>query len=175
MAQHTSSPLHPMTTKIRSLLEENKYWFEEFHHEAVLTSEEAALTRPGYSLSQGAKALIIRCKPKGEGKQFVLCVVPANLSLDNKKAKEILNTKDIRFANSEEVADITDNILPGAIPPFGNLFGLKIVFDNGFDAMEKICFNAGDRRYSIGMRTADFLQLARPHRGDIAENTQAAV
>ena len=53
---------HEITKKIIDLLTLKGAWFETFEHEAVRTSEEAAKTRPGYSLQQGAKAMIIRVK-----------------------------------------------------------------------------------------------------------------
>jgi prolyl-tRNA editing enzyme YbaK/EbsC (Cys-tRNA(Pro) deacylase) len=161
--------LHPMTDRIKALLDERGLWHEEFHHDAVTTSVEAAATRPGYSLHQGAKALVMRCKPRGGAKRFVLCVLPADMALDNKQAKLALDAKDIRFATSEEVATITDNILPGAIPPFGNLFDLSVVMDKGFDDVDTICFNAGGRRYSIGMKLADYLAIVAPLRATIAK------
>ena len=161
--------LHPMTDQIKTLLNERGLWHEEFHHDAVTTSVEAAATRPGYSLHQGAKALVMRCKPRGKPKQFILCVLPADMTLDNKQAKTALDAKDLRFATDEEVATITADILPGAIPPFGNLFDLPVVMDLGFDDVDTICFNAGDRRFSIGMKLVDYLAIVTPLRAQIAK------
>jgi prolyl-tRNA editing enzyme YbaK/EbsC (Cys-tRNA(Pro) deacylase) len=53
---------HSTVSQIINLLEKNNYWFEIFEHEPVRTSDEAARTRNGYSLHQGAKALIVRVK-----------------------------------------------------------------------------------------------------------------
>ncbi len=55
--------LHAVTGKIIDLLEAQGCWYEIFHHEAVRTSDEAAAARTGYSLNQGAKAIILRVKP----------------------------------------------------------------------------------------------------------------
>jgi len=41
---------HPVTEQIQKLLTDQGVWFETFEHEPVRTSEEAAQTRPGYSL-----------------------------------------------------------------------------------------------------------------------------
>jgi hypothetical protein len=48
---------HPIHQQITDLLRQHNCWFEEFFHEAVRTSEEAAKTRDGYTLRQGAKAV----------------------------------------------------------------------------------------------------------------------
>lgn len=103
---------HPLTEKIKSLLLENNYWFEDFEHEAVRTSEEAAKVRTGYSLKQGAKALIVRIKINGE-KKYVMLVVPGDVKFDKKKVQEALHAKDMRFATEEEVSQITEGVKVG--------------------------------------------------------------
>ena len=55
--------MHPVSRQILDLLASEGCWRETFrHHVAVRTSEEAAAARPGYSLNQGAKAIILRVK-----------------------------------------------------------------------------------------------------------------
>jgi prolyl-tRNA editing enzyme YbaK/EbsC (Cys-tRNA(Pro) deacylase) len=153
---------HPVVNKIVFLLKENKYWFESFEHEAVRTSEEAAKIRTGYSLDQGAKAMIVRIKRTESDKIFVMLVVPANLRFDERKVKDFFGAKDIRFASEEEVEKITGGVLPGGVPPFGNLFGLEIIIDPKLLDNEKIIFNAGDRCFSVAMKSEDYVKLVRP-------------
>ncbi|NIA02454.1 MAG: hypothetical protein GWP15_03650 [Nitrospirae bacterium] len=50
---------HPLVNQIVEALKNNECWYETFEHEPVRTSEEAAKIRTGYTLEQGAKALII--------------------------------------------------------------------------------------------------------------------
>ncbi|MCH7951124.1 hypothetical protein IH980_00095 [Patescibacteria group bacterium] len=54
------------------------------------TSEEAARLRPGYSLKQGAKAIIVRVKQSKAKKFFVMLVLPGDLRFDIKKVKGVL-------------------------------------------------------------------------------------
>jgi Ala-tRNA(Pro) deacylase len=152
---------HPIHEQITDILHKHDCWFEEFTHEQVHTSEEAAKLRPGYTLQQGAKAIIIRAKVPNEGKKFVMLVMPANQKFDSVKVKAILHSKDIRFATEEEVAEITKGIRSGGVPPFGNLFGLEVVSDASLYKNEKIIFNAG-RTSSIGMLSTDYMELVRP-------------
>lgn len=164
---------HPCVNKIKSLLADSGVWFETFTHEPVRTSEEAALVRPEYSIAQGAKALIIRVKLKGETKTkqktFAQVVVPGDAKFDPKKVRRFLKAKDTRFATPEEVAVITDGVVPGGVPPFGNLFGLTVLADEKIFNNEKMIFNAGDRRYSIGMKTADYRAVVKPLVADIID------
>lgn len=153
--------VHPVAEKIESILKEKNCWYERFLHEPVRTSEEAAALRPGYTLAQGAKALIVRIK-QGGIKRFVMLVLPGDRRFDMKKTKEALSAKDIRFATEEEVGKITGGVLPGGVPPWGNLFNLPVYVDAHLFENESIIFNAGDRRVSIAMKSGNYRESVQP-------------
>ena len=158
---------HPVTEDIKNKLIESGSWFETFEHEPVRTSEQAARTRPGYSLQQGAKAIIVRVKKSKKDKVFVMLVLPADLRFDNKKVKDYYQSKDVRFAAEQEVLEITGGVQVGAVPPFGNLFDLEVLVDPKLLENEKIVFNAGDRCFSIAMKSEDYIKLVNPKIVDI--------
>ncbi|MCD5382205.1 MAG: hypothetical protein LR017_02705 [Candidatus Pacebacteria bacterium] len=162
---------HPVVQKIKALLDEHHVQYKSFEHQEVRTSEEAAAVRPEYTLSQGAKALIVRVKvkntPKDQQKQFVQIVVPGDARFQPAKARKALNVKDIRFATPEEVAEITDGVLPGGVPPFGNLFGLPVYVEQTVLENEELIFNAGDRRVSIAVRSDDYARVVQPTAVDV--------
>ncbi|HYN87824.1 MAG TPA: YbaK/EbsC family protein, partial [Ardenticatenaceae bacterium] len=122
---------HPITCQITTLLTENGCWFETFEHEPVRTSEEAARTRPGYTLRQGAKAIVVRLGSSQRGDSFAMLVMPADVRFDSKKVRQMLGVRTLRFATGEEIDQLTGGVLPGAIPPFGTLFGLPVYADAG--------------------------------------------
>lgn len=157
---------HPVSEKIKKLLEDNQMWFERFEHQPVRTSKEASQVRPNYSLSQGGKALIVRLKKDGE-KTFAMIVVPGDKRFDVKAARKVLGASDIRFASEEEVDEITGGVVPGGVPPFGTIFGIPVYADRHIFLDEKMIFNAGDRSVSIGMKTEDYNTLVAPHIVDI--------
>ena len=154
--------LHAVARRIVDSLDADGCWYETFQHEAVRTSEEAAATRPGYSLRQGAKAIILRVKRSKKDKFFVMLVYPADRRFDAKRVKAHFQARDIRFANAAEVDELTGGVQPGGLPPFGNLFGLPLYAAPELFERERIVFNAGDRRFSLALRSADFRRLARP-------------
>lgn len=158
---------HSVVDQIKRLLSDNNFWFECFEHQPVKTSEEAAKVRTGYSLEQGAKAIIVKVENNDKEKKFVMLVFPANLKFDNKKVKQLLNIKDIRFATEQEAYSITDGVELGGVPPFGNLFGLEVIVDPKLLVREKVIFNAGDRKVSIAMDTKDYQKLVKPRLADI--------
>jgi Ala-tRNA(Pro) deacylase len=129
--------------------------FGVLRHAPVYTSEEAAAVR-GVPLCTGAKALIVKA-----GEDFVLLVVPADRKLDSKKARTALGVKGLRFANREEVLELT-GLLPGSIPPFGSLFGLPTFCDPALRENDQINFNAGDHAVSVSMTCADYVAVEKP-------------
>jgi Ala-tRNA(Pro) deacylase len=135
--------------------------FRAIEHEPVRTSEEAARVR-GTPLEQGAKALVLRA---GDG--FVMAVISAARRVDFQKLKRLLGTEKPRFASADEV-DQQTGCPPGGVPPFGNLFGLKVVMDPTLAALERIDFNAGERTRSIEMSSRDYIRIVQPQIADIA-------
>lgn len=158
---------HKAVSEIKELLTRNNCLFDYFEHEPVTTSEQAAQVRTGYTLKQGAKALIIRYVDENKTATFTMLVIPGDKRLNNAKVKKLLNTKDMRFANAEEIDKVTSGVKIGGIPPFGNLFGLQVYVDKSVFENEKIIFNAGDQRVSIGMRSGDYTKLVQPQLADI--------
>lgn len=158
---------HNITTQIKNILDNNNIWYETFEHEPVRTSEEASKVRHGYTIKQGAKAIIVRIKISSNDKRFVMLVVPGDLKFDSNKIKSLYNAKDIRFATEEEVHKITSGVLPGGVSPFGNLFKLEVIADKKLFDNEKIIFNAGDKRFSIGMNSQDYTTIVKPKIVDI--------
>ncbi|OGD71869.1 hypothetical protein A3A84_00445 [Candidatus Collierbacteria bacterium RIFCSPLOWO2_01_FULL_50_23] len=153
---------HEVVTKIVGLLKDGGYWYETFEHEPVRTSEEAAKVRIGYVLAQGAKAMIVRVKKSESEKFLAMLVLPGDKRFDIAKVKKFFESKDIRFATEEEVGQITGGVQPGGVPPLGNLFNLPVIADPTLFENEKIIFNAGDKRFSVAMKSEDYKKVVEP-------------
>ena len=152
--------------RLLKFLKDSSISYEKFRHEPVRTSEEAQALRSGYTLAQGAKAIIIRAKFR-DGRKFFMLVLPGDKRFDSKKVKKLLKCKSFSFANKDEVLDITSGVLPGGVPPFGNLFNVPVFVDKTLGLNEKIVFNAGDRSVSVAMYYEDYVALVIPQIVDI--------
>jgi Ala-tRNA(Pro) deacylase len=125
-------------------------------HESVRTSEEAASIR-GTSLDSGAKAMLL-----SDGPKLLLAVMSASRKLDSKAFKKLIGTRSLKFATEEEVFKTT-RCIPGAVPPFGSLFGVPTYMDESLRAQgDSINFNAGLRTRSIFMRLEDYISIENP-------------
>jgi Ala-tRNA(Pro) deacylase len=142
-----------VTDRLVQLLTDAGAPFRLLRHAPVRTSEEAARVR-GTPLEAGAKALVVRA-----GDRHVHLVLPAHRRVDNAALRAILETRSVRFVTPDELRALTE-CEPGAVPPFGNLFGLPVLVDEELAAREEIAFNAGDNAVSITMRADDFVRLS---------------
>jgi len=139
--------------RIIDLLDNSGAEYRTFEHEPVRTSEQAAQVR-GTSLAQGAKALVLEC---GDG--LVMAVISASKRVDFKRIKAALGEKRVQMASADRVLEAT-GAEPGGVPPFGNLFNLRVILDPALLEHEWIDFNAGERTRSIEMRAEDYLRLS---------------
>ncbi len=148
--------------EIEELLTSQKIKFETLEHAAVKTSEEAAKVR-GTKLEQAARALIWKTE-----NGFIQSICSAAREVDEEKLKKIAGVKKLELAKPEEVKKITGCEI-GCVPPFGNLFDLKMFIEKSLAENEKVVFNAGLHTKSIKMRFADFAKIVGERLGDFAE------
>ncbi|MBI3946476.1 MAG: hypothetical protein HY321_11195 [Armatimonadetes bacterium] len=140
----------PATREVIRHLEALGIPFERLEHPPVATSQAAADAR-GSRLAEGAKALTIKA-----GDSYHHLIISAAQRVDNQKLRRILGTRRIRFATAAELRDLT-GCLPGAVPPFGNLFGLPVLMDDALLAEETVFFNCASHTISLRMRRADMV------------------
>lgn len=161
-----TDPNKSVFRRVLAALREAGVTFTQLHHDPAFTSEEAAAAR-GTALHSGAKALIV----KG-GADFLMCVMPADLSLDSNAVRKLLRLRRLRFATREEVFSLT-RLTSGAIPPLGSLFGLPTTCDERLAENERINFNAGSHSDSVQMDYAAYVAYESPRIARIAKPRDA--
>jgi Ala-tRNA(Pro) deacylase len=145
-----------MFEKIKEWLTAQSIAFKEVHHEPTETSEAAALAR-GEDLSIGGKALVLKIDDS-----YKLCVLSAAKKLESGALKKHFGAKKLRFADRDELMELT-GLVPGSVPPFGKpLIDLELLLDQSILQNQKIAFNAGSLTDSIIMSTRDYLKVANP-------------
>jgi Ala-tRNA(Pro) deacylase len=94
--------------------------------------------------------------------QFVMAVLPASAKVDFPVLRETLRAKELRLAKEAEFEGLFPDSEVGAMPPFGNLYGLPVYADESLASDRAILFNAGTHRDAIRMSYRDFTRLAEP-------------
>jgi Ala-tRNA(Pro) deacylase len=142
--------------KLTELLEQAKVPYEVFTHSLVYTAQEIAASQhiPGNELAK-----VVMLEVDGT---LVMAVIDGNhkISLDTACAR--LGANRVRLAREDEFTARFPGCEPGAMPPFGTLFGLNVIVDPALARDEFIYFNAGDHVQTMRLRYKDFLALVKP-------------
>ena len=85
---------------------------------------------------------------------LVMLLYRADRKVSWNKMRKIAEIKKGRMCTEEEVKAL--GVLPGAVPPFSALLGVKGVVDIHFMEQKMMAFNAGLKEKSIVMKTEDF-------------------
>jgi len=146
----------PSAEKLREFLDANHVAYEVLSHPVAFTAQEVAAVQHvrGQEL---AKVVVVR-----GGGRFLMFVLPATYHVDLPKARTATGTSDLELAHETEFAALFPDCEPGAMPPFGNLYGVPVWVDEALTRDEQIVFNACTHTQAIRMKYVDFARLVRP-------------
>jgi Ala-tRNA(Pro) deacylase len=131
------------------------------HKQAFTAQEEAQATHvPGRDWAK-----VVVCFVDGEPIEAVL---PAPFTVDLERLVELAGGTDIRLAREDELGELYPDCEPGAMPPFGPLYGQRVFVDVALASEPEIAFNAGTHTEAIEMRWSDFARSVRPIVGRFA-------
>lgn len=142
--------------KLKEFLEKNDVKYEVIRHPASYTAQETAETAhiPG---TQVAKTVIVNI----DG-DLAMAVLPANQKVILQELREITGADDVRFAQEDDFDNMFPGCETGAMPPFGNLYGMDVYVSPGLTQQDEIVFNAGSHRDLVKMSYRDFERLVEP-------------
>lgn len=125
------------------------------HSIAYTAQGIAALAHiPGKEL---AKTVIVKLDGK-----LAMAVLPASRQVDLPSLRAAANVKTAELASEMEFRPSFPDCETGAMPPFGNLYGMAVFADESLVQDEEIAFNAGSHRELFRMKFNDYLHLVRP-------------
>ncbi|HEV8638511.1 MAG TPA: YbaK/EbsC family protein [Chloroflexota bacterium] len=148
--------------KLETYLRDNEVPFQLQHHPTAYTAQEVAQVEriPGKMV---AKVVMLFA----DGKTAMLAL-PAPYRVDLAKAGTLLGAVDLRLAQENEFATAFPDCEVGAMPPFGNLYGLPVYVDAALAEDDTIVFQAGTHTDTMSLKYADFERLAKPRIGEFA-------
>jgi Ala-tRNA(Pro) deacylase len=146
----------PARDRLQAYLRDHGVCFTLRHHQVAFTSHEVAAAEhiPDDRL---AKAVVLVAN-----REPVLVVLPAAYQVHLGKLSEALHAREVHLADESLLMRLFDDCEIGAIPPFGNLYGLEVFVDRTLAQREHLEFRAGTHTETIGMAYADFARLTRP-------------
>jgi Ala-tRNA(Pro) deacylase len=142
--------------KLKAFLDERGVRYETVEHSLVYTAPETAAAAH-VSGRDFAKTVIVEI-----GREMAMVVLPANRKIVLSDLQEMLMDQDVKLATEDEFIERFPDCELGAMPPFGNLYGLRVYVARSLSDEPEIAFNAGTHREVIKMSFADFADLVQP-------------
>ena len=144
-------------TKLKNFLNSRGVQYVTIEHSPAYTAAETAASAHVVE-RDFAKPVIVET-----GGGMAMVVVPANRKIVLSDLRELLGDPDLRLANEDDFISRFPDCELGAMPPFGNLYGLPVYVERSLADEPEIAFNAGTHRDVIKMAYADYERLVHPH------------
>ncbi|MCM8749247.1 YbaK/EbsC family protein [Thermomicrobiaceae bacterium CFH 74404] len=149
--------------RLEAYLREQGVPFQTQHHPIAFTAQEVAASEhvPGRLV---VKVVMV----VADGKPVMLAL-RATDRVDLRKLAAVLGVTEVRLAEEREFGALFPDCELGAMPPFGNLYGVPVYVDTALAEDETIFFQAGTHTDTMSLKYADFNWLVRPAVADFAE------
>ena len=142
--------------KLRDYLDSNKIKYIVVSHSLAYSAQEiAALTH--ISGRKIAKTIIVSVSG-----QLAMAVLPASYNINFNRLFLATGCGDVFLVPEDEFEGQFSDCELGAMPPFGNLYGLDVYVAQSLSDHNEIAFNAGSHTDLIRMAYRDFERLVHP-------------
>ena len=142
--------------KLREFLDDQGIPYVAISHQVAYTAKEiAALTH--ISTKELAKTVIVKIDSA-----LAMAVLPASYEVDLSLLRAATGAKNVTLAKEAEFKDRFPECEIGAMPPFGNLYGMAVYVDESLTKDKDIAFNAGSHNELLQVPYGDFERLVKP-------------
>jgi Ala-tRNA(Pro) deacylase len=147
--------------ELKEYLDSKQVRYEIFDHAPAYTAQEVAhfIHVHGWDF---AKPVIVRANG-----QLMMVVVPAPLHVDLARLRRFCRA-EVELVPEWELGERFPGTELGAMPPFGNLFGLPVMIDRRLAERPRIVFNAGSHAEALRVAYVDYERLVQPTVAEIA-------
>ena len=144
------------TSTLREVLDSQNIKYTIITHSVAYTAQGiAALTHiPGQEI---AKTVIVNLDDS-----LVMVVLPASCQVDLAALRAATGAKTLSLAKEKDFAHCFPGCETGAMPPFGNLYSMKVFVDETLTKDKEIAFNAGSHRELMRLAYEDFARVVKP-------------
>jgi Ala-tRNA(Pro) deacylase len=137
---------------LHKYLLDRRITYDVIQHERTASSVDTVETSH-ISADRLAKGVLLR-----DRQGYWLAVVPASRRVRLSDLKLDLGDP-VDLASEEEVAEVFPDCSRGAIPPFGECYGLDAIVDNSIDQQPELYCEGGDHITLVHMSQAEFTRL----------------
>lgn len=145
-----------IASRLTDLLDKEHIRYVTIPHSNTYTAQETAASAHVSGINF-AKTVIV--KIDGE---FAMAVLPAQYKIHLGLLKNETEARQVELASEEDFASLFPECETGAMPPFGNLYGMDVYVEDSLLEDEEIVFNAGSHTELIKLSYHDFMRLVQP-------------
>lgn len=142
--------------QLKEYLDRNNVKYVTIDHSIAYTAQEIAA-----SAHVRGKELAKTVMVKLDGR-MAMAVVPASRRVSFDLLKRAAGANTVELAEEGEFKGRFPECELGAMPPFGNLYGMEVLVSQDLAHDEEIAFNAGTLTELIRMSWKDFQRLVQP-------------
>jgi Ala-tRNA(Pro) deacylase len=142
--------------RLRKYLDEEHVKYVTLKHSKAYTAREVA-----ESAHLVAKKLAKTVMVNIDG-EMAMVVVPASNRVDVERLKEAVGASDVELTPEWQFKGKFPDCEVGAMPPFGNLYEMKVFVSQTLREDEEIAFNAGSHTELFQVAYQDFERLVEP-------------
>lgn len=155
-------------SRLKQFLDNENVKYVTISHSLAYTAQGiAALTHiPGKDL---AKTVVVKL-----GNTMAMAVLPASCHLDVELLRKASGAQTVEIATEMEFQDKFPDCETGAMPPFGNLYDMKVFADEILARDSEIAFNAGSHRELVRLAWEDYARLVQPKIVPLAKKVRAS-
>lgn len=145
-----------LSPRLHNLLDEHHAPYSTLSHERTVTAHDTAAAA---HVNRELFAKTVMLKVDGA---MAMVVMPAAYRVDLTRLSRALGGAMVELAEETEFKDLFPDCEPGAMPPFGHLYGMPVYVDSRLAHQPDIVFNAGTHTDAVRMPYAEFEKLAEP-------------
>lgn len=146
-----------ITPRLKQLLDSSGVFYRSIPHHTTYHADRTAMAAE-VPRREFAKTVIV----KVDGRECMI-VVAADERLNFEDLRRALSAQSVELANEDEVRRAFPDCEVGAMPPFGELYGMEVLVSPRLQQDEEIAFNAGSHDEALHMHYRDYERLANAH------------
>ena len=142
--------------RLRDYLDSHQVRYFIISHSPAYTAQEIAASAH-VSGKVFAKTVMVLVDGR-----MAMVVLPASRQLDFELLRALCGTRSVELAGEQEFGRLFPECEIGAMPPFGNLYGMEVYADDELDEAGEITFNAGAHTELLRMSWPDYRRMVNP-------------
>ncbi len=142
--------------KLKEFLDGQRVKYVTINHSPAYTAREVAAS------SLVPRALFAKTVMINVDGEMAMAVLPASRRVDLERLAKGIGARAVELAEERDFQDRFPGCEVGAMPPFGNLYGMDVYVAEKLAEDDDIAFNAGSHTQIIQMAFGDYERLVKP-------------